>query len=144
MKPDVEETDIGSHALLITPEEKIILQQRDTNPNIVNPGKITMFGGTIKASDSPETGLKRELFEELEFNTDNHDTKKLNTFLKTKEIDGVDYTIHVFVVRNVNPHRLKLHEGSGLICDAPENLINNPNITRITKLAIQDFLRSLI
>jgi len=126
--------------LIITPNGKIVLQQRDTNPNIVNPGKITMFGGTIKTSDSPETGLKRELFEELELNIDNFEVKKLNTFLKTKELDGTDYIIHVFLVKNVDLDKLKLHEGAEFVCDTAENLLKNPKITRITKLALLDFV----
>ena len=45
---DKEETNIGAHALLITSDGKIILQQRDNRPQIVNPGLISIFGGTIK------------------------------------------------------------------------------------------------
>lgn len=35
-------------ALLITPDYKIIFQQRDNRPGIINPGQITTFGGAVE------------------------------------------------------------------------------------------------
>jgi 8-oxo-dGTP pyrophosphatase MutT (NUDIX family) len=74
------------------PEGKVILQQRDNNPGIVNPGLISMFGGTLKLEDSPELGLKRELEEELELKIENYQVETLGVFYKTKALDGVDLT----------------------------------------------------
>ena len=139
--PDLEETNVGVHALLVTPEGQIILQKRDINPNIVNSGKISIFGGTLKANDDLLTGLKRELMEELELNIDNYSLDKLGTYIKTKELDGVNYTIHIYTVENVDPASLHLHEGAGFVINKPEELLKNPALTRITKLALEDYAK---
>jgi len=137
---DIEETNIGVHALLITKEGKIILQQRDNIPEIVNPGLISIFGGTIKAKDNLGQGLKRELWEELELDIDNYTVEKLGTFYKTKELDGVDWVINVYVIKNIEPEDLKIHEGKGFVCDFPKNLLKSDKLTRITQLVLQRYL----
>jgi 8-oxo-dGTP pyrophosphatase MutT (NUDIX family) len=139
---DVEETNVGAHALLATSEGKIILQQRDNNPGIVNPGLISIFGGTIKAKDNLEQGLRRELLEELELNIDDLSVKKLGTFLKTQEMDGLDWVIDVYVVNNVKPESLKIHEGKGMVCDYPKELLKLDKLTRITRLVLQSYIDS--
>ena len=137
---DKEETNIGAHALLVTSDEKIILQQRDINPNIANSGLISMFGGTIKAADSLLEGLKRELKEELELNADHYSIEKLGTFNKTKELDGVNWEVNVFTIKTVNLTDLKLHEGSGFVCAFPEELLKKDKLTRITRLALEKYI----
>jgi len=139
---DAEETNISAHALLVTKEGKIILQQRDNILGIVNPGLISMFGGTIKAKDNLEQGLRRELLEELELNIDNYTVEKLGTFLKTKEMDGLDWVINVWVVKNVDLENLKIHEGKGFVCDYPAELLKLDKLTRITRLVIQSYIDS--
>lgn len=137
---DIEETNVGAHALLTTKDGKIILQRRDNNPEIVNPGLISIFGGTIKAKDNLEQGLRRELLEELELNTDDLPVAKLGTFLKTKELDGLDWVINVYVVKNVQPENLKIHEGRGFVCDYPQELLKLDKLTRITRLVLQSYI----
>lgn len=137
---DIEETNVGAHALLITNDRKIILQQRDNNPGIVNPGLISIFGGTIKAKDNLEQGLRRELLEELELNIDNLPITKLGIFLKTKELDGLDWILNVYVVKNVEPENLKIHEGKGFVCDYPLELLKLDKLTRITRLVLQSYI----
>lgn len=139
---DVEETNIGAHALLVTKDGKIILQQRDNTPGIVNPGLISMFGGTVKSIDSLEQGLRRELLEELELKIDNYIIEKLGTFCKTKKLDGVDWIINVFVVKNVDPESLEIHEGKGFVCDYPDELLKSDKLTRITRLVLQSYIDS--
>lgn len=140
--PDVEETSVGVHAILVTHDNQIILQQREINPKIVNSGLISMFGGTIRKSDTLLEGLERELQEELELNIKEHlPISKLGTFYKTKEFDGVDYEINVYLLYNVNLNKLRLHEGKGFVIGGAEQLVDNPKLTRITSLAIREFIR---
>lgn len=136
----LEETNIGAHAILVDFEGKLILQNRENKPKIDNPGMITMFGGTVNKSETVEEGLKRELKEELEFYPVDGNIKYLNTYSKTKEKDGIEYSINVFIVRNVNIKNLRLKEGAGFVHDFPDNVLNNPKLTRICRLAVQDFL----
>jgi 8-oxo-dGTP pyrophosphatase MutT (NUDIX family) len=141
MPVDIEETNIGAHAILVTPDGKIALQQRDNNLGIVNPGLITVFGGTLRSSDNLDEGLKSELMEELELDITNYEVSKLGAYHKTKEIDGVDFVINVFIVKDVSIENLKLHEGKNIYCDFAENVINNPKLTRICKLAVADYIK---
>ncbi|HEX8974266.1 MAG TPA: NUDIX domain-containing protein [Patescibacteria group bacterium] len=130
----------ASHALLITKEGKILLQHKDDNAKILNPGRIAMFGGAVEGSENEMQALERELNEELELELSGHEFYKLNDYLKTIELDGVEHNIHVFVVKNVAKNFLVLHEGQAIIEDTAENFLNNPKITRITKLALNDFV----
>ncbi len=137
---DKEETNIGAHALLITSEGQVILQQREEKPGIVNPGLISMFGGTIKAKDSIKEGLKRELLEELELNTDKYSLKDLGVFYKTKEIDGVDWEVNVSLIREVRLEDLRLNEGKGFVCDYPKELLKKDKLSRITRQALEKYV----
>ena len=140
---DIEETNIGTGAILVNPQGKIILQQRDKKPEILNPGMIAIFGGILKKGDTVEDGLKRELNEELELDITGYRIKKLGVFIKTVEIDNIDDTIYIFVIKNVKEKSLVVHEGAGYICDWPEKILENKKLTRITRLAVETYLKYL-
>jgi len=140
MVVDQEETKVGAHAILATAEGKIIIQQRDNNPGIVNPGLIALFGGTLRSGDLIEEGLKRELKEEVNLDVEKYSVAKLNIYHKTKELDGMDYIVHVFLIKGVKTNDIEVHEGLGFICDYPENILKSDKLTRITRLAVEDYL----
>ena len=139
MSIDKEETSIGAHALLLTEDNKVILQQRDTNPQIINSGLISMFGGTLKSDENIEEGLTRELFEELELEISINDLKKLGVFHKTKAIDGVDFEINVYTIENVDIDSLILKEGKSFYYASIERALENNKLTRITRVALEYF-----
>lgn len=101
-----------------------------------------MFGGTINKSETVLEGLKRELNEELEYDISAHKVQKLGVFEKTKDIDGIDYTIHVFVIDNVHANKLVVHEGSIFAAENNKEIIKNTKLTRITKLSLMSFITS--
>ena len=47
--------------------DRVFLQLRDDNPEIVHPGVWGFFGGHIEANETPEIALIRELKEEIGF-----------------------------------------------------------------------------
>lgn len=141
MVPDREETNIGVHALLIAPDGQIILQQRSPDPQIINSGLISLFGGTIRAGEDLIVGLRREIQEELELDLDESKITLLNTYQKTKHLDGIDYRIHVYLVTNINPKLLVVHEGKGMLIETPQKLLQHPKLTRITRLALEDYIK---
>ena len=53
-------------ALLVTPDGRYLMQFRDNNQEISFPGYFCLFGGELEPGEDPETGLRRELAEELE------------------------------------------------------------------------------
>lgn len=132
----------ASHALLVADNGEIFLQHKDGKEKILNPGKVAMFGGAIEGDKDEIEGLRRELFEELELDLDKYQFYKLNDYSKTKELDTVDRLIHVYVVKNVDIKKLNLHEGQAIISDTLENYLINPKLSRITKLALEDYKKS--
>ena len=50
---------------IICSEGRLLLQLRDNKPDIYCPGCWGLFGGAIDKGETPETALRRELFEEL-------------------------------------------------------------------------------
>jgi 8-oxo-dGTP pyrophosphatase MutT (NUDIX family) len=61
--------DVGirtSAAILITEDDRYLLQHRDNDPQIFFPDMLCLFGGALEEGESPEAGLRRELREELE------------------------------------------------------------------------------
>ena len=54
-------------AIIISEERHYLLQQRDNQPGIWYPGFWGLFGGAIDPGETPQTALRRELFEELHF-----------------------------------------------------------------------------
>lgn len=139
---DIDETKIGAHAILINLQGKLILQKRDENEGIVNPGKIALFGGSLRKGETVLEGLKRELFEELELDISNAEICKVGTINKTKIVDGQDYEANIFIVKPVNENSLVVHEGAGYVCDYPCNLLKNEMLTRLTRMVIEKYLKN--
>lgn len=50
---------------ILQQEGRFLLQLRDDFPHIACPGQWTLFGGHLEDGETPITGLKRELLEEI-------------------------------------------------------------------------------
>ncbi len=86
-------------------EKKILLQHRDDGIERL-PGHWAFFGGGIKDGETPEDAVKREAFEELNYNI-----KNTKLFVTKKFTSGIH---HVFVENCINKSPLKLQEGQGM------------------------------
>lgn len=65
MNPALQSPQIqSSHAILIS-DGNCILQLRDSKPTIAAPGQWSLFGGKIKAGETPLRTIQREIYEEL-------------------------------------------------------------------------------
>jgi 8-oxo-dGTP pyrophosphatase MutT (NUDIX family) len=131
---------LASHALLLTKNGNVLLQKK-SNDAPLHPGKISLFGGGIEEWEDVEVALRRELFEELGIDLTNYRYEKLNEYLKTVEFDGHDALLYVYLIFDVDPINLVLNEGEAIIEDTVNNVVKNPNITRITSLVLQDYLK---
>ena len=143
MKFDKEETNVGAHAILVTEDNNILLQERDILPGLINSGLISMFGGTIKSNEDVTAGLKRELREELKLDLSEKKIEKLGTYKKTKKIDGVEWTVNVFIVSHIKPQELILTEGRSIVSTNAKDVLKNKKLTRVTRLAIKDYLNKI-
>src|SRR4051812_31626623 len=54
-------------AILVTPDGRLLLQQRDDLPHIWYPGAWALFGGGIDPGETEDAALRRELREEIAF-----------------------------------------------------------------------------
>ena len=64
-------TDRISVAMAIIHHEgKYLMQLRDDIPGILYPGVWGLFGGHLDPGEDPETGLKRELTEEINYHVE--------------------------------------------------------------------------
>lgn len=127
-------------ALLITPDYKIIFQQRDNRPGIINPGQITTFGGAVEDSESSEQAIVRELKEELDL--DYNQPKLYQIFQKTKEDHGEDREMYIYLMKNVNPASLTIYEGQGCILISETDNLSQFKLTTFAKELLEDILTS--
>lgn len=54
-------------AILVTADDRYLLQLRDNRPEVPNAGHWGGFGGYVEAGETPRQAIVRELQEELEF-----------------------------------------------------------------------------
>ena len=146
----------GVHALLVTKGGEILLVKKgsDYQYDAKNAGKVALFGGGMEVGEDMFVALKRELSEELELDIENLEVKPLETYAKTLAMDGVDVEVHVFVVSGVDRGLLVLREGDAMIDGvahdanreiiegSADELLARSDITRITRLALQDFIKN--
>lgn len=50
-------------------DRQFLMQLRDDIPNIIYPGYWAFFGGHLEPGETPEEGLKRELLEEIGYDS---------------------------------------------------------------------------
>lgn len=61
------ETLINVAIAIIHQEGKFLMQLRDDIPTIFYPGIWGLFGGHIEPGETPEAGVKREIYEEINY-----------------------------------------------------------------------------
>ncbi len=118
-----------SGVLLIGNNGQCILQRRDRTPGIVNPGKLTTFGGTAHEFEKPEMCAIREIREELEYNID---SSSLTLLLEKEEVvNGMIVNCTVYICREVPIERLSLKEGEAIECVSVNDDIVSLNLSNL-------------
>ena len=118
--PFVAEEDAGirtTSAVLVTPDDRYLVQLRDNNPEISFPGFLCLFGGALEPWEGLETGLRRELDEELEMEVAAGDISYFSQFVfDAVYADGgirQRYYFEVLIAPDVID-TLVLHEGADM------------------------------
>lgn len=75
---------------------ELALQLRDTNPEIINPGLWSIFGGHVEAGETPAEAAVREMREELSVELD---SQKL-VLLGAHELKGRLFYVYYYRVTN--------------------------------------------
>lgn len=64
----IAEPSLGAvAAIIVTPDNRFLMQLRDDKPGIWYPNCWSFFGGAIEEGETPSDALRRELQEELSF-----------------------------------------------------------------------------
>jgi 8-oxo-dGTP pyrophosphatase MutT (NUDIX family) len=141
----------GVHALLVDCAGSVALARKSTSYvyDNRNTGKVSMFGGKQEDRETSQEAVVRELSEELGI-TVKLPQKPLCVLYKEKDIDGVDVEVTVYVVRISSFEGLKLQSEIGnegprdenieIILGDPEELFCRPDVSRMTRLALEAYI----
>ena len=125
--------------ILLSTENKFILQQRDDIPTIAQPGKITHFGGAVEEGESPIEAAARELNEELSITVN----QKEITLLSSEEVFSSHFNEnireHLFVVKNIEKDVLILNEGEAIVYVKYDHTLDDLNFSERTKKIIRKY-----
>jgi 8-oxo-dGTP diphosphatase len=102
-----------SGVFLLTPTLDVILQLRDSNTTIENPGAISSFGGSANESEDELACALRELWEETALVAPPTALELLGTVHKSRAQGSVDCTF--YFIRNVRSDELRISEGQMIV-----------------------------
>jgi len=91
--------------LIENSEGKVLLQLRDDNPQIPYPGCWGTFGGQIEGEETPEEGIKREIWEELEYDLSHPE------YFGNFPFEGYNIYMYRIVDRNLTLDNITVREG---------------------------------
>lgn len=106
--------------LLVNPEGSFIMQHRDDKPTITNPGKVTVFGGSVEPGESARDAALRELIEETNLRPQSEDLIYLATLFQEKAIDGLSRWCTYYVLNNISTDGFEIYEGQEYLVVTPE------------------------
>lgn len=123
--------------LIVVDGDRYLLQLRDNKPGIFYPGHWGLFGGALDPGETPEIGLRRELYEELGF-APREITYFTEFSFDFSPHDGCKvirryYEVHV-AAREVET--MALGEGTDMRVFAPQDILGQRRVTPYDAMAI--------
>ena len=111
-------------ALLVTPDGRYLMQQRDDKPGILLPGHWGCFGGSVDPGEESAAAMRRELREELELEArETAFFTELTIQLPLPSAPRWDrMTFFAVPVTEAEISRMVLHEGQAKGLFSPEDL----------------------
>lgn len=101
-----------SGVLLVSREDRFVLQRRDSKKGITNPGLLSTFGGQREKHEDARDAALRELAEELELHLERRDLTCIGVV--EMPVGAETSECSMFVAHNVTAPALVLHEGAGI------------------------------
>jgi 8-oxo-dGTP pyrophosphatase MutT (NUDIX family) len=127
----------ASVAIILLDDSRYLMQLRDQKSGIFYPGHWGCFGGGMEAGETPEAALRRELFEELGYESDavSYFTRFSFDFscCGSRPVERHYYEVRVATsdVRTMN-----LGEGSAMRAFTGRELLANEKVTPYDAVAI--------
>ncbi|MDP2629604.1 MAG: NUDIX domain-containing protein [Candidatus Harrisonbacteria bacterium] len=130
-------------SILISTEDEFILQKRDDKPGVIQPGKITNFGGGLKAGEDPLDAIAREIEEELLIKLSRQDFRLLGSFAITDPTDRPNQIKHVYIARNIQKENLRLKEGQAIVYLKTKDSLELAELSQNTREVLKLFQETL-
>jgi 8-oxo-dGTP diphosphatase len=109
-----------------------LIQLRDDRDTIVAPGRWGLFGGHMEPGETPEQSLRRELLEEIGFNSG-----PVTPWFRSAAGGRVRHVFRVDL--HIEPAQLQLHEGQDMALASLEELgsgrVWSPRLGQLRPLA---------
>jgi 8-oxo-dGTP pyrophosphatase MutT (NUDIX family) len=105
--------------LPITKDGQWVLQHRDNLPHIVDPDKVSFFGGHIDEGETPLECVLRESREELGLELKPGDVEFVRVFPRHQG-GTTEGDIYFYLVHGIDPSALRLGEGQGFVFVRPD------------------------
>ena len=116
-------------------EGRVFLQQRDNKAGIVNPGRVTLFGGVQEKNESAVDCAIRELAEELCIEVATSELEFLGCVDKL-ETDGSTTRCSIYLMERADPERFSLREGKAIVEGSADTLSTAENVSAVCRLSL--------
>lgn len=127
-----------SGILLETSEGALILQRRDNNPNIANPGMLSVFGGRRLSHESDLDCAMRELNEETRFKPSAVKFEFID-FLSCPIEENKWMKCSFYALKNIDINKIDVKEGQHIEVWWPEKVLSEKELTPVTKTIIKHY-----
>ena len=118
--------------ILISIDDAVLLQQRDDKPEITNPGKVAIFGGSTNFGETPIDCAIREIYEEVEIKLDKSNLQKFRTYFSKRD-DGQTVESHIFIAKDIDAEKIHLHEGEKVFMLNANQDFSQLNLTKVCR-----------
>jgi 8-oxo-dGTP pyrophosphatase MutT (NUDIX family) len=128
-------------AILVDTRDRLLFQERDNLAGIIQPGKISLFGGHREDNETYLECVAREVHEEIGYLLPRQRFEHLTSY-DGKDIDRESGTVHgeFFVVRDIPTDRLTISEGKLFIAELATITSLEHRLSPTTKVAVESFL----
>ena len=123
--------------ILIAEDGRVLLQRRDNNAEIRDPGMLSIFAGPALHRETREQTALREIEEEPTLRLTPNDV----TFVGEATYNG--HHRMVFVAHAIEPSSITIREGAGVEAIALRSLHERTDIAPISKIALELYVQSL-
>lgn len=134
----VDETNFPQRyvgCLVLTHDEKILFQQRDSDCKR-HPGYLATFGGMIEEGESPMQALIRELNEELGAVVEKKDVTAFGAI--TEKISDHKELVYIYFWQDTRRTITGCYEGKPAFYNAPEDVLKHPKIMNDVRWLLQE------
>ena len=122
--------------ILIAEDGRVLLQRRDNNAEIRDPGMLSIFAGAALHVETPEQTALREIEDETTLILTPNDV----TFVGEATYNG--HHSMVFVAHAIEPSSITIREGAGVEAIALQSLHERADIAPISKIALELYVQS--